>query len=131
MSGQALEIFLIAFGVWGFAHGLKALKHWKRREAMTLSFWQGGLVGQGKVVRGASLWVLGWANLALVVAVGLWIGGVVPFDLGKTVAIALCVPGLVITLVAKRPALGEPEVPEVPRATVATQKAKDPEIPRQ
>jgi hypothetical protein len=130
MSGQTLEIFLVVFGVWGLAHGLKALKHWKRREAMTLSLWQGGLMGEGKVVRGASLWVLGWANLTFVVAVGLWIGGAVPFDVGKAVAIALCIPGLVITLAAKRPALGEPEVPEVPRATVATQKSEDPKISR-
>jgi hypothetical protein len=130
MSGSTLEIVLSICGVWGLAHGLKALKHWKRREPMKLSFWQGGLIGRGKIVRGASLWVLGWTNLALVVAVGLWIGGAVPFDVGKTVAIALCIPGLVITLAAKEPALGEPELPEVPRATVETQSAKDPGIPR-
>lgn len=130
MSGQTLEIFLMVFGVWGLANGLKAMKHWKRREAMTLSFWQGGLMGEGKVVRGASLYVFGWANLAFVVAVGLWISRAVPFDVGKTIAIALCIPGIVITWAAKRPALGEPEVPEVPRATVATQQGEDPETPR-
>lgn len=127
MSGQTFEIFLIAFGVWSLAHGLKALKQWKRREAMTLSFWQGGLMGQGKVVRGPSLCVLGWSNLALVVALGLWIGRAVPFDVGKMVALALCIPGLVITLAARHPG---PDEPEVPRATVATEKAEDPEIPR-
>lgn len=130
MSASTLEIFLSICGVWGLAHGLKALKHWNRREPMTLSFWQAGLMGQGKVVRGPSLWVLGWSNVALVVAVGLWISGVVPFAVGKTVAIALCIPGLVITLAAKQPTLGELELPEVPRATVATEKAKDLEAPR-
>lgn len=125
MSGQTLEIFLVAYGVWGLAHGLKALKHWQRREAMTLSFWQGGLMGQGKIVRGVSLWVLGWSNLALVASLGLWISGAVPFDVGKMASIALCVPGVVITLAARRPGPGEPDEPEVPRATIATESAED------
>jgi hypothetical protein len=76
MSGRTLEIVMSLFAVWALAHGFKALRHWRARKPMTMSYWQGGLIGDGKVVRGASLWVLGWSNVALVVAMGLWLGRV-------------------------------------------------------
>lgn len=125
MSGRTLEIVMSLWAVWGLAHGLKALRHWKAREDMTLSFWQGGLINQGKVVRGASLCVLGWSNVALVVAMGLWIGDAVPFNVGQVVALALLVPGLVITMTAKRPSIDAPERPDLPRAIVPKRDAAD------
>jgi hypothetical protein len=99
MSGETLQIFLAAFGVWGVLSAIKAVRAATTGVPYVFGMWDGGLLRVGKrlSLTGARLKIVTTGTLGI--GCFLLLARAIPFETGKVVTIVAAIASVVADLV--------------------------------